>query len=170
MDLCGAATYQDKALSTTDDRQLSLRLSRLFALGRGDHEVGLKVGRLDRGTHARDSLALDWTGALPGIGAVWARGETAERVAFHDLRDSLEIGVTREVGGRPVSVSLRQETEGGGTVFGLPRADRITGVSVSGPVNQKMSVRVSLTDRQSTVDVYDERTVGVDLLFGGWRF
>jgi hypothetical protein len=171
IDLCGGALYQARDLSATNERSLSLRVSRLYSLGTSDQELGLRLTRADRRTYRKASYDIDWRGAFDGVGTVSLRlGFGEEEFGFQSLRDQAEIGLTRPVLGRPTTVSAGMVRENGSSLFGIPREDRTVTLTVRRPLTDRVSARIGLTRTRSTISAFDDQGVTLDLDFGGLRF
>jgi hypothetical protein len=171
IDLCGGALYQTRDLSATNERSLSLRVSKLYSLGASDQELGLRLTRADRRTYRKATYDLDWRGAFDGVGTVSLRlGFGEEEIGFQSLRDQAEIGLTRPVLGKPTTLTAGVVRENGSSLFGIPREDRTVTLALRRPLSDRISARIGLTRTRSTISAFDDQGVTLDFDFGGFRF
>lgn len=165
VDLCQNASVLDRDLGRSRAGETALDLVQLFAAGPGLHEARLGLARrvLDGAVQPAASLALAsvWPGSASRVSATLA-APAGERLV---QRWRVGLDLRREIMGRPVVLDLAAEEARGGRLFGIDRRDRTIGALVTVPVHDRTSLRVGIAETRSTVDLFDERRIGVSLSF-----
>ncbi|WP_420024551.1 lipocalin (plasmid) [Cereibacter azotoformans] len=166
LDLCLRQSESDRSLSQYEQRETSLQFARLLAVPNSYHEIRLDLTQRRQPEYRQPRAGLElhsvWSGLATrfGIGLGQAvEGRTAERVdAFADLRWRMAGAVT--------GLSLWQSRASGGQVFGLAQSDVSTGVALFRQITPALDLSVQYVRTRSSVDLFDNRQVGLDL---SWR-
>lgn len=162
-DLCVTAARSLRRLSTSTTGGVSLSFARLHAASASEHEFTTGVTRSFLGGSAQNSVSVGWN-------AVWNRavtrleltlaapiaGETAMRQRIHG-------SVGWQWQGRAVRMGVWHQRADGGMLLGIARTDRVSGISLSAQARPNLTVEVMHQVTQSSVSLFDENRIGVNL-------
>ncbi|MDO5632942.1 MAG: hypothetical protein Q4G22_14065 [Paracoccus sp. (in: a-proteobacteria)] len=144
------------------ERSLSLTPVVVTHLGNVDQQISATLRRKMRNDYNQNSLSMDWTGAIPDVGALSLGGEGAKRVQGQNtVRRGLRAGLARPIAGRMTRVQASWYQTGGSTIFGTARTDRIVSLSAETVATPWLAVSATIGRRDSNFDTYDEMLGGV---------
>lgn len=163
LDLCGTAARYWRELDQGTAYQRSAGIVQVLAADRSAHQLELRASRLSGSGQDQTRLSLS-------ADSVWSRlasraeltvGQPREGATLLDHR--LDGGVTWLMGERPVSLDLHTQILQGGAFLGVPRRDRVSGISLSTRLRPGASIRVGVIDSRSTAGIANYRQVTLDL-------
>lgn len=167
IDGCLTGVHDDDSVDADTSLTGSLGTRKLFASGLGYHQASLSLLHARTGDYGKDILQLGLQTLTARHGLIGADLILAEKVEGENtLLYMAGIDWTGRVGDRTVSVGLNHAKTAGASIFGLPREDRITRLSVEFPVG-KLDLGAFAERRKSTVDAYDRSDFGITV---GFRF
>ena len=162
-DLCVTASHSIRRLSTSTSATVDLSFARLHAGRASEHEFSAGIARTFAGGSTQDALSLGWNAvwnrAVTGLDLTLAApipGETAMRQRIHG-------SVGWQWQGRAMRLGVWHQRSDGGVLLGMPRADRVTGISLSVQAHRNLTVEVVHQVTQSTVNLFDENRTGLNL-------
>lgn len=122
-----------------------------------DQQLALSLRHRDRSDFSQSALAMDWTGAVPDLGALSIGAEIGRRVEGQNVPlRGLSLGLARPVMGRPAWVRIDWQRIEGGQFLGQPRQDRVVNVTADMQVTPRVAVQASIGRRDSNINIYDE--------------
>lgn len=171
--LCTGYTVSDaRDIDTTEEGHFgSVGLRRIFSTPIGSHEGTLTVTRHNIDDYDKISLSGSLTSAITGLGALNVAANLGETVPGENtVVRGLSTSLSRPVFGRDTRLSLGLYKTRGEMFFGTRREDRTYTLSVSRKVHDRLWLGLSARKRNSTMDVYDENELTLDVSFDGWSF
>lgn len=171
IETCAFASVQETELSRVHDRTLSLAGVKVFSSPIGSHEARAAVLYSFRDDYEKPTLDLDLVTAHPGLGAISLGLDLSRRIAGENTTIwGASLALARPILGESGSVAVSYHRQGGALFFGDPREDDVYRLSVTRKVSDRLSASLGVTDRRSTIDLYDQTSVFFGLSFDGWRF
>ncbi|MDO5612869.1 MAG: hypothetical protein Q4G14_06445 [Paracoccus sp. (in: a-proteobacteria)] len=165
--LDGCAALVGARQSGRDDvveRSLSLTPVVVTHLGNVDQQFSATLRRKMRNDYNQNSLSVDWTGAIPDLGALSFGVEGAQRVQGQNtVLRGMRAGLARPVAGRMIRVQASWYETGGSAIFGTARTDRVASLSAETVATPWLAVSATIGRRDSNFDTYDEMLGGVGL-------
>lgn len=160
----GVAATRTSGQRDVVQRSLSLGPVIVTRAGGLDQQWRLTARHRDRADFAQTSLALDWTGAVPDLGALSLGAEWGQQIAGQNLPvRGLSAGLARPFAGRPARLRLSVQETAGAQFLGRPRRDMTVAVSGEVMVRPGLTVSADLGRRNSSADPYDEVLGGLSL-------
>ncbi|MGP3698973.1 lipocalin [Rhodobacter sp. NSM] len=167
LDLCVNQSESVRSLSHYEQRETMFQFARLFTAPNSYHEIRLDLTERRQPEYRQPRTGLElhsvWPGLATRLGTGFGRaveGRTAERLdVFADLRWRMAGAVT--------GLSLWQSRASGGQVFGIAQRDVSTGVALFRQITPALDISVQYVRTQSSVDLFDNRQIALDL---SWRF
>ncbi|SNT42213.1 hypothetical protein SAMN05421763_11719 [[Luteovulum] sphaeroides subsp. megalophilum] len=167
LDLCLTQRESDRSLSQYEQREATLQFARLFTAPNSYHEIRLDLTERRQPEYRQPRAGLEWHSVWSGLATRFGigvgqavEGRTVERLdVFADLRWRMAGAVT--------GLALWQSRASGGQVFGIAQSDVSTGVALFRQITPVLDVSVQYVRTRSSVDLFDNQQVGLDL---SWRF
>ncbi|MCC6000407.1 MAG: hypothetical protein JJU19_06015 [Pararhodobacter sp.] len=164
-DLCVTAARSWRRLSTSTTSGVSLSFARLHAANASEHEFTTGVTRSFLNGTPQDSVSMGWK-------AVWNRAVTSLELTMAApiagetaMRQRVQGSVGWLWQGRPVRMGMWHQRAAGGMLLGVARTDRVSGISLSAQARPNMTVEVMHQVTRSSVSLFDENRIGVNLRF-----
>ncbi|WP_168217639.1 hypothetical protein, partial [Paracoccus liaowanqingii] len=163
LDLCGTAARYWRELDRGTAYQRSAGIVQVLAAENSAHQLEVRASRVSGSGQDQTRLALS-------AESVWNRLASRAELTLGQPRDDatllhhrLDGGVTWLMGDRPVSLDLQTQVLEGGAFLGVPRRDRVWGLSLSTRLRPGASLRVGVIDSRSTAGIANYRQVTLDL-------
>lgn len=164
----GLARARQSGRDDVVERSLSLSPVIVTHLGNLDQQISATLRRKMRNDYNQSSLSLDWTGAVPDLGALSLGVEAAKRVEQQNtVLRGLRAGLARPVAGRPTRLHASWYETGGSSIFGAERVDRIISLTAETVATPRLAVSATIGRRDSNFDTYDEVLGGIGLRLMG---
>lgn len=162
-DVCAGASRGWRELSTSSATSASATLTTLFAGPAAHHEITGGLARYGRSAGTQRALTLSW-------GAVWQRVTTHLSLTLLEpipgetaTRQRLSADLRWLWGGQPVSLGLRHARSAGGMILGIPREDRLTGLSLTFRPRPRVTVELNHHVNRSSFALFNDRRTGINV-------
>ncbi len=162
-DLCLTAGRSWRSLAVSSSSAVSMSFSRLHAARASEHEFSAGVSRRFNGTTSQTLLSMGWT-------AVWNRAVTSLDLTLGApvagqaaLRERLHATVAWRWQDRAMRGGIWHQRANGGSLLGVDRADRITGVSLSVQARPNMTVELVHQVTRSSFGLFNENRTGLNV-------
>lgn len=164
--LCHTASFEDRALSSSNADITSLSVDTVFRALPGVQEFVGEVGSIRDENSRRGFSSLKLRHAT-NHNAAFSLGlygeENRSNTTFVESR--IDVGFSRLIGERILSASIYRTIEGVGYVFGTERKDEVYGVKLSKEINQSIGANIYFKKRKSNVSLFDSKSFGISFDF-----
>lgn len=165
LDGCLTGLYDDDSVDADTSLTASLGTRKLFASGLGYHQASLFVLHAKTKDYGKDILQVGLQTLTARHGMIGADVIIAEKVEGENtLLYMAGIDWAGRIADRTLSLGLTHAATGGASIFGTPREDRITRLSVEVPV-RALDLGGYAERRKSTIDAYDRTEFGITVAF-----
>ena len=153
----------------TRERYASLGMTRLVSSGVGSHEIRFDARHSIFDAYEKTLSTVRVASALPDLGALSMEIDVAEKVEGRNTRLwGFETSLALEIFGKRTVLTDEYNREGGSDCFGTPREERVISTGIERDVNARLGIGVGVSQRFSTVDLYNESFVFLGFQLRGW--
>lgn len=169
LDLCATAARYWRELDRGTAYQRSAQLSRIVATGTSAHQLGVRVSRVSGAGQDQNRLTLSADSVWPLLASRAELTLGQPRDGTTTLRTRMGGGVSWLIRGRPVGLDVFTQDLQGGAFLGVPRRDRVNGLTLTAQLRPGASLRMGVTDSNSTAGIADYRQITMELRLDGLR-
>ena len=168
VDFCLSGRQLDVDLGRSRDISATAAHTTLFQAGPADHELTLDARYTWFDNYEQPAFGVALRSSFGAFGATYAGFEIGSAVEGNlALENTATLGLTRDVLGRQVDISLRRAQYDGSQFFGDPRSDVTWIASLGVEVLDRFTAVARYTDNNSTIDFYDYASFGFGLEYSG---
>lgn len=168
VDFCLSGRQLDVDLGRSRDISATAAHTTLFQAGPADHELTLDARYTRFDDYEQPAFGVALRSSFGAFGATYGRFEFAPGVeGYLALENAVTLGLTRDILGRQVDMSLSRARYDGSQFFGDPRSDITWIASLGVELVAGFTAEARYVDNNSTVDFYDYDSFGLGLQYSG---
>lgn len=155
LNLCASTNYAQKDLSIDRVNAQRITLGKVFDTGAYPSALELGLSKVESDSAQYDQASLDYhliTDSFSLDAGVSASIAKSGQAPDHSVYGTL----TKTIFGRPISASLRHTRSSGGTFLGLQREEKQNSVSLSMPLNRKISFVMGYSRTTSPIEYFEK--------------
>lgn len=168
LEACATHSRQSRELSSTRRTTVTFGTSRVFESDLGVHEGNLRLRQLTTADYSKPVLGMSLKTASPSIGTVSLDLEVSAELEGHNTTTRQATAkLSRPLLGVSGSLRVTYARQEGSKFFGQDRRDDVYSLGLTRRLNNRLTVGASVTERKSSIDFYERRTLGLTVSING---